>query len=132
MSRITESQLRFAAKLLEPHGSGYAEWVHNASRGRTTELSQLRKHEAHALIQALQQDWNPNKLKADVKRKKIYSFCHTLGWHIQPGVVDAARLDAWCIQYGQHHKPLQDHSLRELDDLLTQFGQVFKKELKKR
>jgi hypothetical protein len=59
-------------------------------------------------------------------RRRILSLCYQIGWTVyDPGkgkmVVDMARLNNWCVQYGHMHQPLMDYRPHELGKLVTQF-----------
>lgn len=114
-----------------------ADLAYDYSKGRTQHVSQLYKDEATQLIK-----WLLNSLKVQVTPKekmmrKILSLAHELHWelshasrHGKSNKVDMAKLDEWCMRYGQFHKPLDQHNEMELTKLVTQFQYVHKDFLK--
>lgn len=102
------------------------------SNGRTTSTRQLSQEESIQLIGWLKTQ-DADEKKADVMRKKIISLAHEMGWHqrdeqgrlITNGFgkpkVDMKRLDEWCKKFSTLKKSLDNHTLKELPALLTQF-----------
>ncbi len=77
--------------------------------------------------------------KTNQARKKILSYCHTMGWYktneageyilnkYDKPQLDYERIDAYCLKYSPCHKKLNDHSLAELTGrgaLVYQFSQL--------
>jgi len=96
--------------------------------GRTGSLRELNAAEANKLIQMLR---DPREKARDTMRKKLMSYAHQLRWWLpgQPGYVDLARIDSWCCHYGIYKKPLNEHGMGELAEVVSQFEQMYKKEL---
>ena len=121
-----------------------AELVSSFSSGRTEKSSELSITECIELINYLRQylkgepqPFNDDADKANIMRRKILSICHQLQWYKRDNggrlilgmgraQLDFARIDAYCIKYSTHHKPLQQHTLSELPLLVTQFQNVLK------
>jgi len=109
------------------------ELVLSYTGGRTEHSSEMSYTECEQLINALQQDTNK-------MRRKILSICHQLGWYVRKNevlqlsngrpILDMQRINDWCIKYSAQHKPLNDHSKKELRTLVTQFQRVLSHHLK--
>jgi len=56
---------------------------------------------------------------ADLMRKKIISCCREMGWH-KSGKADMLRIEAWVMKFGYMHKKLNDYTVQELPQLVTQ------------
>jgi hypothetical protein len=99
------------------------------SNNRTDSTKMLFKHEAEALINDLNKQTGADV--ADRMRKKIISQAKLMGWII-PGTnkADMDHINAWCINYGQFKKKLNEHSLQELPKLVSQFERAYKSYLK--
>ncbi|MGE0636009.1 MAG: hypothetical protein AB7G44_03470 [Bacteroidia bacterium] len=100
------------------------ELISAATNGRTESAKELKPHEMKALLGKLQAlaPQAPNDARTR-QMKKIYALARNKQWTYWNGAafkVDTARLDQWCIKYGQYHKPLQQHTNAELTHLLTQ------------
>lgn len=97
------------------------------TNGRTEHSSLMTDEEAGQMLKYLQGQVKPTQaeLKKQKMRRKIISLAHTMHWY-HPGTsdVDMTRLDEWCKKYGMHHRPLNEHNLQELAQLVTQFTQV--------
>ncbi len=169
MSRITEPQRKRIFQLLNElqETAWRDEYAYEASAGRTTSISELSLDEAHYCISQLGQvqqgvkiPCNPNSPlktktfagvqapaqsnetdaeKMNKARKKILSYCHTMGWYkiTEAGEyilnkndkpqLDFERIDAYCLKYSPCHKKLNDHTLAELTGrgaLVYQFSQL--------
>jgi hypothetical protein len=51
-------------------------------------------------------------------------------WELPGGKADMARINAWCMKYGQYKKELNKHNEKELAHLVTQFESAYKSFLK--
>jgi len=112
------------------------EMIYAATEGRTKSSKELTHAEAQALIDGLQ-----TRAKAlpfapkpgDTQRKKIISMARTLGWEVTAlngqQAADMKRIDNWCVQYGKFHKRLSQHTVKELNQLVTQFGEMARRTL---
>lgn len=78
--------------------------------------------------------WMKNKKKELEKRqydpcnnmrRKIIAHFHKMDWKNPDGKADMDRIEAWCIQYGQFHKKLNDHNYKELVNLCSQVEKVY-------
>lgn len=98
--------------------------------GRTEHTSQMKPAEAANLVRYL--ETTARKSPEVRMRRKIIHLAHLIGWKDKAGKANTARIDNWCIKYGQFHKPLNDHSYKELVKLLTQFEQVFNSQIEKK
>ncbi len=103
--------------------------VSSFSNGRTESSRELTDVEAEDLINWLDAQQRIND-PGDRQRKLIIHYAHQMGYEREPGKIDMDRVNAWCIKFGQYHKPLNDHTLKELPYLVTQFEQVYKSFLK--
>lgn len=92
------------------------------SKGRAESTKELYYAEGLSLVAALQKMVGVSKeaQDRDRKRKAIISVAHTGGWQ-QNGKADIDRINGWCQQYGQFKKPFNDHTSKELNQLLRQF-----------
>lgn len=105
------------------------EMVYEKTQGRTSSSSMLTWVECEELIKSLQEKANQQFDQANNMRRKIIGISHDLGWSsIDPATLkrtaDIARIDNWCMKYGQFKKPLNDHSVSELAQLITQFEKI--------
>jgi hypothetical protein len=64
--------------------------------------------------------------KCNQIRRKIIALFHKMKWQTPQGTIDLERLNAWCIKYGQFHKPLNAHNLPEVTKLCSQVEEVYK------
>lgn len=119
------------------------ELISRASNDRTDSSRALTHSEMESILTGLN---GPQKPQTQVQVReqairKMYFYCHQMGWQLkdEKGVlvlqngrpkVDVARLNAWCIKYGQHHKALDQHSAKEVSDVLTAFQKVYEHHLK--
>jgi hypothetical protein len=99
-----------------------AELISSYTNGRTTHSSELLNLEYHHLVQYLTQHHN----KSNTMRRKCIAMAYQMKWTLADGSCDYARLDDWCVKYGQFHQPLQKHSHTELTALVTQLQRVYK------
>ncbi len=106
---------------------------------RTERISLLTFKEASAMIKKLAEANNENVggLAKIVMPRKIISMAHELGWQL-PNLenpakpkADMKRINGWCVNYGFLHKKLNDYTKDELVPLVTQFENMYLKELKK-
>lgn len=95
--------------------------------GRTNSARELTDAELHQLCQGL--GVGTVKPPGDKMRKAIISMAHELGWRLA-GKADMQRINNWCIAKGKYHKKLNDHNMKELTELVTQFQIVYEKHLK--
>lgn len=93
------------------------------TNGRTERTSLMLQDEAKELTNALQRMVDD---PGDKMRKKIIHYAHLVGWKDASGKADINALNAWCIRYGMYKKPLNDHNIEELSNLVSQFERVFK------
>ncbi len=100
--------------------------IYRLTLGRTESAKELSQSEGNRLISELNRMMYNDS--SQTMRRKIFSICHELGWHI-PGTmtVDQQRLHAWLMKYGYHHKPLMQYTASELPMLVTQFEEMLKK-----
>jgi hypothetical protein len=109
------------------------------SEERTERISLLTFKEASALIKKLGDANNENigGIAKYVMPRKIISMAHELGWQLpnpeNPAKpkADMKRINGWCVNYGFLHKKLNDYTKDELVPLVTQFENMYLKELKK-
>jgi hypothetical protein len=98
------------------------------SNGRTESTSQLYEHECAQLIRDLNE---VSTMPEDKMRKRILSYAWEMLWvkETPQGMkVDVERVNEWCKKYGYLHKPLNSYNYKELPRLVTQFGNMTKKE----
>ncbi|GGH02882.1 hypothetical protein [Pedobacter zeae] len=106
--------------------------VSNYSDGRCTSTTELTYQEADHMIRTLNDaiGYKKQKTPSDAMKNKILSFFHFM-WYKKPdGKIDMPRVNAWCMQYGYAHKPLDDHTEEELPKLVSEVEQMYKKFLK--
>ncbi len=72
---------------------------------------------------------NQTNIAKDRMRKKIISYAYQMQWVTQEGKADMPRLNNWCVKYGMFHKPLNDHNMPELVQLVTQVEKLYKSHL---
>ncbi|MBC7399826.1 MAG: hypothetical protein H7289_07750 [Mucilaginibacter sp.] len=104
---------------------------------RTEHISQLYKDEAAQLVKWLLNQQRIQPSPKEQMTRKVLSMAHELHWELRhaprPGKsnkIDMAKVDDWCIRFGQFHKPLNQHTETELPKLVTQFQHVHKDFLK--
>lgn len=128
---MTDKQLKYLQVLLRQAGEDASNAAALASGGRTVSIHSLTPEEVQAMFTRLQATTSGRAAAAANKmRRKIISHMYTLGWLNEKGKPDLKRLDAWCMKYSPHHKPLNDHTEKELPALVSQFGQVLNSQLK--
>jgi hypothetical protein len=93
------------------------------SAGRTFKSSELEVMECKILISFLQKQVT-TKDAANTMRRKMLSIAYQLGWTMEHGKLDLARVNNWCVKYGYMHKPLNDYTVKELPQLITQFERI--------
>lgn len=135
----TEAQNKALHALLNRLGmdtEAKRDMISAATAGRTQSSKELTEAEAKALIDGLQ-----TRAKAlpfapkpgDTQRKKIISMARTLGWEViarnGQQAADMRRIDNWCVKYGKFGKRLGDHTVKELNQLVTQFGEMARRTL---
>jgi hypothetical protein len=118
-----------------------AELVLSFTDGRTERSSEMTYAECQSFIQWCQSQLREEEDKCQRMRRKILAICHELGWykrdtggqlymHLGRPVLDFVRIDAFCVERGNAHKPLQHHTSGELTTLVTIFERVLKADLK--
>jgi hypothetical protein len=59
-------------------------------------------------------------------------MAHEMHWRISgTDKADMKKIDEWCKKSGQYHKQLNSHTLQELPFLITQFQEMYLKDLKR-
>lgn len=95
--------------------------------GETTSSKEMSQDQIYKCRQALAKELG--NTPQDNMRKKMIHYGHLMGWKHMEGIdcgkIDIARLDNWCITYGQYHKALNQHNYDELVKLVTQFKKVY-------
>ena len=120
--------------------------IYGFTNGRTSSSKDLTDAEAAAFINSLPKSLSPalSKVEGDVeeaekcntKRRKLCGMAHNIGWVVWCATkgdykADMPRLYGWVKQYGHcAPKALKDYNSKELNKLITQFGQVQKDVLK--
>jgi hypothetical protein len=126
-SKITPQQIQCIAVLIGKLQlkERKTDLVLGFSNDRTESTKELSLDEAKALISYLK-SLDADEKKADVMRKKIISLAHEMNWHL-PGTnkADMPRIDGWCKKFSPLHKSLNNHTLKELPALVTQFEKVY-------
>lgn len=97
--------------------------VSEYSAGRTFKSSELEVMECKLLISFLG-SMIKTKNAANTMRRKMLSIAYQLGWTVEHGKLDLARVNNWCVKYGYLHKPLNDYDVKELPQLITQFERL--------
>jgi hypothetical protein len=114
--------------ILKKLGLDYKDIVAEFTNGRTESLSSLSDGEYKELLLRMQRynKYDPNE-PANRKRRKIIAIARQMRW-VKPSpnsnndlVADMKRIDDWCIKYGKFHKKLNDHTVDELNILVTIF-----------
>lgn len=108
-----------------------AEMVWEYTKGRETSTAELQIDECQAMINHLNhlaknKGADPDFIKADKMRKKIISIAHEMNWKLANQKIDMKRLNKFCQDRTYGHKNLDEYTLRELPELVTQFEQVLK------
>lgn len=122
----TPKQQRYARLLIQQTGQLEMHVCQDATGNRASDVTQLTTAEANALIKSLLAQLKVEPDPDDVMRKKMLHFAHEMGWKFTTGQVDVKRVDAWCQQYGQFHKPLMEHNSAQLASVVTQFENVYR------
>jgi len=101
--------------------------VKQFSRGRTTHLHELSLNEQENLIQYLLTLLNtmPAYRSWNRQMRLIFYYARQMGW-LKGNEVDYERIDSWCTHYGYLHKPLRQHTAKELPKLVTQFERMYR------
>lgn len=118
-----------------------AELVLSFTEGRTEHSSEMTYAECQLFIQWCQSQAREEEDKCQRMRRKVLAICHDLQWykcdssgalikHLGRPVLDFVRIDAFCKERGNAHKPLQQHTSAELTKLVTIFERVLKSDLK--
>ncbi|MBD3748963.1 MAG: hypothetical protein IE931_05660 [Sphingobacteriales bacterium] len=94
-------------------------WCWEFSKGRTESSKDLHDAEVLAIIASIEAHFKGQD-KADVMRKKILAFAHQMRWELPNGAVDMDKVNAFCLNHGYLHKPLNDYSEKELPILINQ------------
>jgi hypothetical protein len=127
---ITNKQKQYAARLLREAGlwEDREDALLQLTNGRTGSLRELTAEEANKLIQLLR---SPREKARDTMRKKLLSYAHQLRWWQEgrPGYVDLEKVDNWCQHYGIYKKKLNEYTMKELAEVVSQFEQMYKKKL---
>lgn len=99
------------------------------------ELEYVSVGEASEMIQKMKIELGMDN-ELDRMRKKIISLARTIGWQVEnpedpwKPKPDMQRINNWCQKYGMYKKRLNDHSKKELIDILTQFEKMYAWKLK--
>jgi hypothetical protein len=99
--------------------------IYHATQSRTYRSSLMTSKEIDSLLQDVNGlgDTAANKM-----RKKIIAYARKLGWTQISGngaKVDMEKVDKWCVHSGKFHKKLQEHTYKELCQLVSQFEKVY-------
>ena len=114
MKLATYKQIGYIIGLGKQHGLEYSSAEFKDENGNIS----VSYNEAHELILKLRGGEDPS----DLMRKKILSMVRTMRWYLPNGeTVDVDKVDSWCMKYGMFHKKLNDHSYKELTELVSQF-----------
>lgn len=117
------------------------------TQGRTTSSREMYDYEAAQLISTLTvekmkrdgkllpasqvpepKEKTPNEwVKAQKMRRKMCSLAHTILWKDHLGKADIKRINNWCIKNGKYKKALNEHSYKELIQLVSQFETMVKR-----
>lgn len=102
-----------------------SELIHAFTQDKKTSLRALTDDEYRDFIRTLKQslsqqntDWQ-NSPENKMRRKVYYLFVRQMQYTKE-------EMNAWCVHYGQFHKPLYYHDYNELVKLLTQAEKVYK------
>jgi len=111
------------------------EIVRSVCNGRTERLSELDPIELHELNEHLKRlsaaPADLDELKIKRQRRKFFSICHLLNWEHNDGKLNYETINNWLIKFGYLHKPLNDYSLKELPQLITQIESIKRKDYEK-
>ena len=108
-----------------------AELIENFTEGEKTSLKALSEYEFKELVITLSRTLRMTKPNKDwmkspdnKMRRKVYGlFVKKMGYTKEG-------MNQWCINKGKYHKPLNDHSRKELVHLVTQAELVYESFLK--
>lgn len=131
MTNINPGQLKALNTLVSKLGIDKEEkamMVEGFSGGRCTSSKDLYIAEAAAMINHLKH-LDPEETKAVKMRNKVYYYAHEMHWEILKNgkmVVDAPRVDQWCIKYSYLKKKLDRYTYKELPKLVSQIATVYK------
>ena len=94
-------------------------------------VSNMLVPEGIALIRHLK-SLDPDEKAAEVMRRKMIALAHELQWQKEgTKKVDMVKLDGWCKKFGMYKKSLNQHTIKELPLLISQFEIMYKKDLSK-
>ncbi len=124
-------QLLTQCGLMEDKANLVSAYTH----GRSTSSKDLLEIECRSLIQHLEAIATELQVKAPIPaddpanrmRRKIIARAHEMRWEVPGGAADMARINRWCVGKSYLHKPLNDYTLEELPDLVSQFDKVWAK-----
>jgi len=131
ISKMTEKQKYFTRQLMNKEGLAFmeTELCLQFSQGAFNNLDSLTQEQTIALIAHLQT--GDTKTAKEKMVGKILSMAHELRWELPNGKVDINRVNAWCIKYNPHKKPLNDFTEAELPSVVSVFERMYKGYLKK-
>lgn len=123
--------LKYVRQLLNREGVAFMENELSLeySKGKTKNLSELTHEETQALISFL--TGGVEKTPKERMVGKILSMAHEMRWELPNGKIDMDRLNAWCIKYNPHKKPLNDFTEEELPTVVSVFERMYKGYLSK-
>jgi hypothetical protein len=142
MDYITPSQNRRLHQLLNQLGlmSDKASLIRSYSQIDSTSSKDLLQGEARMLIKHLEGLLPQQDDPADRMRKKMLMYGYEMDWDTprteqQKRMTRGARcfrnVDAWCRRYSKLKKGLNEHNEQELPALISQFEQLYKKQINK-
>jgi len=120
-----KQRLWAAAKARGMTNDSLRELIFDATGQRTDRSSAMSGPEIEQLIADINRLGETKKNKM---RRKLLALAHKLGWqvvHNGQAKADMKAVDDWCQHYGQYNKPLQEHSYKELCNLISQFEKVY-------
>jgi hypothetical protein len=103
------------------------------STGRTAETSKLTVTECKHLIMFLdgqlqkKEQKHPEQQLIKRKRGKVLHLAIASGFKNEKGDIDYKRFNEFMLHKSVLKKQLKDYTVQELDNLITQFGQIAKK-----
>lgn len=106
-----------------------AELVTDFSNGRCQSMKDMQLSELTELLRHLNSGNEAPPTRGDRQRKRIISMAHQMGWQVDGQKADMKRINEWCVKYGKWHKPLNDHTTLELNELVTQFEIMYTKSM---
>lgn len=111
------------------------EIVRSVTNGRTEKLSELEGLELHELNEHLKRltatPTDIDKIKLERQRRKFFSICHLLNWELDNGKLNYDVINEWLLKFGYLHKPLNEYTLKELPQLITQIESIKRKDYEK-